>query len=300
MSITNKKLLYFLLLLVSLIWGSTFVVMKMIAKESSPFLTVFLRTAIGSLCFGIALYVSKQKYPLKKPDIPLFFLLGLLGNSSFMLIQMNAMSYTYASHGSMLIVLAPIIATLIACFLGWQAVRSHIVLGLGLAFLGAFFLLYPELSGRNSGGNVLLGDALIVISAVFWASFTLLGKKVMSRYPPFVAVAYTNFFAFVQLVLFLILDFSRFPQYMGELSAMSWHTWISIIHLGVFASFFAYIVWYEGVHVIGPVKTSTFQYFNPLVGSLAALIFLGENLTLMFFLGGLLIISGVFLVNRSR
>lgn len=299
MSLSNKKILYPLLLLVSLIWGSTFAVVKIIAKECSPFLIVFLRTGIASFCFGIALFLLKKKYPLQKKDIPIFFLLALLGNSLFMMIQTSAMNYTYASHGSMLVVLAPIIATVIACLIGWQKLRIHILLGLGLAFFGVFFLLYPELQDGKTEGEVLFGDALIIISAVLWAAFTLLGKNVIRRYSSLAAVAYTNFFAFFQLSLFLLLDPAKLNQCTQEILNMSASAWGGISYLGVLASFYAYIIWYQGVDVIGPVKTSTFQYFNPLFGSVIAMVFLGETLSILFLVGGLMIISGVILVNRS-
>lgn len=296
-----KTRMYVMLLSVSAIWGATFAVMKEATKELSPLLIVFGRIGVAGLLYGCTLLFLGKKARLHFKDIPLFFLLGLIGISVFMPLQIYAVSYTYASHASMLIAMTPVMATLIAWALGMQKMKIPIFIGLILAISGVALLASQSSSAAGvQASNIILGDLLVLLSGLMWAIFSLLGIKVMKEYSPLVAVAYINLFGFLQLLAFSFFQQELWPTYWNQIQGASFSTGICILFLGVLASYYAFFIWYRGIEMLGPVKTTTFQYFNPLFGSVTAMILLGEPITLYLVGGGSLIIGGVWMVNRNR
>jgi Predicted membrane protein len=296
---SRKWVLYALLLSVSAIWGATFAVMKEATKEFSPLLIVFCRVGGASFLLGLTLLFLGKKAKLYKEDIPLFFLLGLIGVSVFMPLQIYAVSFTYASHASMLIALTPVMATLIAWAIGIQKMNATIFVGLGLAVSGVVLLASQSFESAL-GAGILWGNGLILLSGIFWASFSLLGTKIMKHYPPIVAVGYIYLFGFAQLLCFSLLVQDHWPTYLEQIKNASTMGWVYIGFLSLCASYYSFFIWYRGIEILGPVKTTTFQYFNPLFGSLTAMLLLGEAITLYLLGGGIFIIGGVWLVNRSR
>lgn len=295
----NHRSLYLLLLSVVVIWGSTFAVIKTATLELSPLLIAFCRAGLASLCFGITLVFLGKDGKLHKEDVPLFFLLGLIGVSVFMPLQAFGAALTYASHCAVLIALSPVMTFLIAWGMGNQKINWRICLGLSLAFSGVALLAIPS-GNAGSGSDVLLGDALILLSGFFWSCFSLLGIRIMKKYSPLVAVAYVHIFGFLQLGAYILIQPDSWAVYSDQLSKASLSTWICLGYLAVFASYYSFFIWYRGIEIIGPVKTTTFQYLSPLCGGIVAIVFLGEALTLYLLGAGVLIIGGVWLVNRNK
>lgn len=290
-----------MLLSVSAIWGATFAVMKEATKELAPLLIVFGRVGIAGLLYGCTLLFLGKKAKLYFEDIPFFFLLGLIGISVFMPLQIYAVSYTYASHASMLIAMTPVMATLIAWMMGMQKMRVPILIGLALAISGVALLASQSTTAASSqASNIVLGDLLVLLSGLMWAIFSLLGTKVMKKYSPLVAVAYINIFGFFQLLAFSVFQKELWPVYWSQVQGVSISAGICILFLGILASYYSFFIWYRGIEMLGPVKTTTFQYFNPLFGSVTAMLLLGEPITFYLVGGGGLIIGGVWLVNRNR
>jgi drug/metabolite transporter (DMT)-like permease len=84
-----------------------------------------------------------------------------------------------------------------------------------------------------------------------------------------------------------------------ELAAISWPTAASALYLALFCSVYAYYIWYTGVEKLGAVRTATFIYLNPLFAVITGIMLLGESLKLLAVAGGLMIILGVYLTNKS-
>ena len=296
----SHRLLYLLVLSTVMIWGSTFAVMKSALQELSPFLIVFVRVGGASLIFGLTLLFLGKEAKFHRKDIPIFFLLGLIGVSLFMPLQIFGALNTYASHGPVLVALSPVMTTLIFWGMGKQSLNWKIAQGLALA-VGGVVLLASRAVSSSAASNVLFGDSLILVSAFFWASFSVLGIQVMTRYKPLVAVAYIHLFGFSQLLIyFLCFHWELAPVYLNQLSHASFSSWFCLAFLIFLASFYGFLVWYRAIDIIGPVKTTMFQYFGPVFGSIAAILLLGESITIYLIIGGVMIVGGVWRVNRNK
>jgi drug/metabolite transporter (DMT)-like permease len=85
----------------------------------------------------------------------------------------------------------------------------------------------------------------------------------------------------------------------GQIGHIPWDGWVAIVFLGVVCSGLAYIFWYDALQTLPVAQTGAFLYLEPVSTVIVAAIILGEKLLLATIFGGALILSGVWLVNRT-
>ncbi|MDX1379318.1 MAG: DMT family transporter, partial [Anaerolineales bacterium] len=139
------------------------------------------------------------------------------------------------------------------------------------------------------------GDILILISAVNWAVFSALSRSGLKRLPATHMMFYIMTFGwlFTSLWFFSTSNLSLIAQ-------ISWNGWLAIIFLGVFCSGIAYIFWYDALQTLPVAQTGAFLYIEPIVTVIVAAVILNERLLLATILGGMTILIGVWLVNRTK
>ena len=96
--------------------------------------------------------------------------------------------------------------------------------------------------------------------------------------------------------------FSAIPFFTGagfvDIARLSLNGWLGVAFLGIFCSGFAYIFWYDALKVIPAAQVGIFLSFEPFITLVVAGVLLGESFSLVGLLGGLIILAGVWLVNR--
>jgi drug/metabolite transporter (DMT)-like permease len=85
----------------------------------------------------------------------------------------------------------------------------------------------------------------------------------------------------------------------AEISNLTLPGWLSIAFLGIFASGLAYIFWFDALNILPTTQVGVFLYLEPIVAVIVAATVLSEPLLLVSLFGGLIILIGVWLVNRS-
>jgi len=140
----------------------------------------------------------------------------------------------------------------------------------------------------------LLGSLILLATPVLWATYTLLGKKVMEKYHPFLIVAYVNALGGLFLVPFSLAEHSFY-----EIFTMSFNVWLAILFLAITCSLIGYYIWFYVIKRVGAAVTSSFLFAEPLITVIFAAAFAGETLSLFIAVGGLLIFIGVTLVIKK-
>ena len=87
---------------------------------------------------------------------------------------------------------------------------------------------------------------------------------------------------------------------LSQIGTIPWEGWTGIAFLGIFCSGLAYIFWYDALQALPVAQTGAFLYFEPVVTVIVAVLVLKERLYLATLLGGVLILAGVWLVNRTK
>ena len=302
-SVLDFKRLYnihLLLLTVPVFWGTSYVAAKIGMRDLLPLNLVITRFVIASLLFSLILLLKKKDVYLDKKDIPQFFLLGLMAITFFYYIHYTGLQYTTSTNAGLIMATSPIFAALFCIVTKKENVSNRSLAGTCIAFIGVLLVITQGKFDSLYQQKTLLGDSLIILNALMWAWVTLKGKTVLEKYSPFVAMAYIHIFGTV-----LLLPFAFFPTSLAEISlwqqlmTVSWSTILASAYLAVFCSVYSYFIWYLGVSKIGAVKTAAFNYFNPIMASVAGIIVFHEQMTIYSALGGFLVILGVYITNQK-
>jgi drug/metabolite transporter (DMT)-like permease len=116
----------------------------------------------------------------------------------------------------------------------------------------------------------------------------------MRHLSPLVLVSYSATIGAV--ALFIPAYFEGLVQNIGSQSAVDW---LCISYLGIFGTVAGFVWYYQGVERIGPTKAGLFINFVPIFAILSAFLILREPITLSLAVGAILVISGVYLTNRT-
>jgi drug/metabolite transporter (DMT)-like permease len=279
-----------------IVWGASFIATKYALRDVSPVTVVWLRFAIGLAILGAAVALRGQFALPLRGDWLYLALLGFLGITFHQWLQSNGLLTSQASTTAWIVATTPVFMAL----LGWLVLRERLTLlqvsGILLATFGVLLVVTAGDWGALSLGQVgAPGDALILISAPNWALFSILSRRGLRRYPAARMMFYVMGFGW----LFTSLLFFAGPG-LAEISNLTLPGWLGIGFLGVFCSGLAYIFWYDALQTLHASQVGAFLYLEPLVAVVVAGALLGEPLLWASLLGGVLILLGVWLVNRPK
>ncbi|HAL57154.1 MAG TPA: EamA/RhaT family transporter [Bacteroidetes bacterium] len=278
------------------VWGASFIATKIALHDVSPMTVVWLRFGIGVALLGAFVAARKEFAFVSLKELGYFSLLGFLGITFHQWLQSTGLQTSKATTTAWIVATIPIFIAL----LGWFILRERLgvlgVVGILLAAFGVLLVVSQgDLGALTRGRFGVIGDVLVLISAPNWAVFSVVSRRGLKKHPP----TRMMFYVMITGWLFTSVWFTAGSGY-NEVSRLTTDGWIGILFLGVFCSGLAYIYWYDALKEIPASKVGSLLYLEPLVAVVVASVFLHEALFLAAFVGGALILAGVWLVNRPN
>lgn len=278
------------------LWGISFVATKAVLREISPIALIFTRFAMGAALLWLILLVRGVDTRLPRAEWGSLALMGFVGIFIHQLLQAHGLRLTSAVNTGWLIGVTPIWSAILAALVLKERMGTPKVLGLALGFLGALLVISK---GRLSSETLALpstgGDLLILASTLNWAVYTVLGHPTIRRLGPMRATAGAMLLGWLMLAP-LYLAGAHWQEY----PALSTLGWISLVFLGIGCSGLGYLFWYGALERVEASQVASFLYVEPLVTFAAAVILLREPVRLLTVVGGLAVLAGVVLVQRSE
>jgi drug/metabolite transporter (DMT)-like permease len=286
---------YIKLFLTSVFWGGTFIAGRVVAKDVGPFAASFLRFAIASIFLLFITLKIEGKLPiLKKGQIIPIILLGMTGVFAYNVFFFKGLRIIEAGRASLIIANNPILITLFASYFFKEKLNPIKVTGIIISVIGAIIVISRGNFIELLHGNVGWGEFYIFCCVLTWVAYTLIGKAVMTDLSPLVSVSYSSVVGAVALFVP-----AYFEGMMRDVVHYSTADWFGIFYLGFFGTVLGFVWYYQGIKVIGPMKTSQFINFVPISAVLLAFFMLGESITLSLLVGTIFVISGVYLTNTT-
>ena len=281
------------LLLLALIWGANWAIVKITFRELEPLFMAGLRSLVASMCLyvwmrarGITIFPSK--------GILLHGIaVGLLFGLEFGLIYVG-LKHTLASRISVLVYTAPFFVALGAhLFLKGDRLNPWKAGGLVLAFAGVVALFIQDLGSFSF--SALPGDLIALAAGLVWAATTLYIKKYLAyQTVPLQTLFYQVFFSAPPLFLMSVMledpSFSNLSLFGG----------FSIFYQCIIVAFLSYLAWFELIHRYPVSLLHGFSFFTPVFGVfLSGALILGEVISPSLLVALSLVSVGTVLVNRG-
>ncbi|MCH5586574.1 DMT family transporter [Shimazuella sp. AN120528] len=276
-----------LIITVTLIWGYTWVTMKIGLHDIPPFLFSSLRLLIGGLTlFGVQGFMKKPLFPNKSTwkniiIMSLFMSIGYMGLLTF------GMQFVNSGQSSVLVYTMPIIVSLLAHFLLNEKLNTIKIIGLIIGVIGLVSILGQSLLNLHMD-SVFFGKILILCSALSWALANIFTK---ARLAGSDIVLFTAW----QLLLGAILLFG-ISSLTESTKAVTWTTSSisTLLFNGIFSTAFTFVAWFWILEKIKASVASITLMAVPILGLFFGWLQLGEPITVNIVVGAILICIGIF------
>lgn len=276
------------LLIVWVVWGSTYLAIKVGVESMPPLLMAGARFAIaGLIMLPFALRGGSR------PQRAEWVGCGITG--VLMLGANAALSYAEKTVPSGLASL--LIATVPLFMLGFDAALNRVrlgwapLLGLVVGLCGVGFL-----SGADRGHVSAAGVVICLCAAACWALGTILTRRVTTPASPALGSSMQMIVAGAVLLAAAAVSGEAGSFQFTAVSGRSWLAFVYLIFIGSVVAFSAYVV---AVRALPTATVATYAYVNPVIAVLLGTAILGERLSASMLLGGALIVSAVVLVVRQ-
>jgi drug/metabolite transporter (DMT)-like permease len=295
----RKFLLYGALIAHTLLSSGTYLWAKRTLLEIPALPLGLLRFCGASLLLGLLLLRLRPPGERLPPRDAWARLLLL----AFVAVPVNQGFFLYglqlstAGHAALLYTLTPLFVLLLAQLLigefpGWRTAA-----GTALALGGTLFVLTQR--GLDLSRGPLIGDLLLLVAVVAWAVYTAEGREMVTRFGALPTIAWT-LIAGTLLYLPLGVGSLFFSDNREAIAHASREAWLGLLYLCVVTSVVAYLLWYWALKHLAAARVAVFTNLQPLATAVLAHFFLGEHITVPFFAGAVVVVSGVLLAQWRR
>lgn len=280
------------LLGVAFFWGGTWVAGRIAVMEVSPLATASWRFFLAALVLGAVLHKT-EGLPRWNARIWLgVTLLGATGIFLYNICFLYGLRIIEAGRGALVVALTPAVIALADWLLFGAAMTRRKLAGVLLAMAGCLLVVTRGQPQDLFGGAVGLGEMLILGCSVLWASYTFIGRRVNQRISPLAATFGASLTGWAMLTLAALADGSLFAFAGLRLDGV-----VSIAFLGVLGTALGFTWYAAAVRDIGPTRAGMFINLVPVFAVLQSALLLDERLAIATYLGGLVVIGGVALLN---
>jgi len=286
---------YLALLVVCIVWGTTYLALRIGVTSFPPFLFSALRQVIaGTLLLALVLIIQR-KIVISKRDVIRQIVPGILmialGNG----VVAWAEKYIPSGLAALIVSVMPIYVIFInyVAGVGKQILNKQIIFGLFLGCMGVVLIFKDNLADLGTQGY-LLGVIVCFLSCFCWAAGTVYTKQRPSQANSFVNAALQ--FVCGGIVLFIG---SIFMDDWSQMRMVTSESVLALVYLIVIGSIIAYVCYLYALKNLPSGLVSVYAYINPFIAIILGFLVLNERITWVTWLAFLTTLFGVYWINKG-
>ena len=283
------------LILMALIWGVNFPLIKATLAEFSPLAFNALRFPLAALTVLLVLKAAGGIFWPDKRDWPRLVALGILGNVVYQGFFIFGVDITFAGNASILLATTPAWTLVLSTLRGHERPGSMVWLGILATLSGMFLVVLGGELALGLQSSTLKGDLLIIGAAITWSTYSVGSRGMVLKYGSLPVTAWTLWVGTVGLVILGFPALLRAP-----LAQASPFAWFAVGYAGILAIGLGYILWYRGVQRIGNSRTAAYSNLTPVVALAVAWIWLKEEPQPLQVGGAAVVLAGLSLARLGR
>lgn len=295
-----------LLLLMVLIWGVNYSVIKRAFDEIPPQPFNAVRMLIATAVFLAGLWIAARAHHRGVRVSRIFYTdtrptardkwqlvgLGLIGHFCYQICFVGGVAGTSVSNSALIIGATPVVVALATAALGHERIGPLHWLGAATSAFGIYLVVGH---GADFGGAHFQGDLLVMISVACWSIYSLGAASLIRRHSPLFVTGITFAIGCVPYVLYVSPQMVAIPWL-----HLSTYVYVSIVLSALLALCVAYLIWYTGVQAIGVARTSLYSNLVPVTAMAVAAVWLGEEVTVAKAVGAGAVLTGLFLTRLGK
>ncbi len=278
-----------MLLLLSLIWGGSFLFIAIAVKELSALQIVFARVGIAAACLVPLHFILYGPLPTDRRTWIAAGGMSILNNIvPFTLITWGQQFIT-GGLASVVNATTPIFAAIFMAVAGFETISGRKTFALIIGFIGVAVLQGVDLKALNSQS---LGIGAVTIAAGFYGLSAPWSKKMLVGIAPF-TTATCQLIVSTSLMAIFVFTFGNVVQY----TSVTLHTWAALLGLAVLSTAFAYLLFFRIIERAGPSFVSLVTMIIPVSAILLGYFVIGEKLSTQEIVGTLIIAFALIIID---
>lgn len=286
------KLYMGLMLVTSLLWGGNFVVAKTLVAHASPMTLTTVRWLIAVIVLvPLVWWKEKKLVPPKQAIVPLL-LMGVTGVALFNIFQFLALELTTSTNAGLISTMNTISIALFSFVLLKEKITKWQLSAMVLSLFGVVLVLSKGDWQLLLDFQLNTGDLWMLAAVCVWGLYSVCSKWAMQTASPLMATLYAGVFGVLLLLPFTSADFT--------FTNVNTSFILSMLYTGIISTVVCMVFWNIGVQKLGATISGIFLNFNPIFTALLAYLFIGENMSWLQGIGGLIVIMGCYLFTHFK
>lgn len=285
-----------MLFILSAIWGSAFIAIKISLNYFSPVSVASYRLIVASIFLLIFYIIGKYKTSLNRTDLIMLLFVGVVGNFlPFYLISWSE-QHIQSSTAGILMGVGPILTLILSHFFTKDDRFTYSkLISISIGFIGVLFIFEIDTLFNFGTANSLqlFSKFLIIIAALGYMISNIVAYNTLKHIDSFSITFFATLFGALVSVPFLLYSETIQPSYIN-FSAL-----LPILYLGIFPTALAFQLRYHITKTSGPVFLSYVAYLIPIFALIWGFVLLSEEIYLNSIIGITLILFGVYIGKKN-
>lgn len=271
-----------------ILWSSGFVFTRVAVRYFNPYALGLLRYGTAAIVLILIGCVRRVGLPQLR-DVPLFFALGTLGFTIYMITFNVAMTTISSATGSILTATVPVMTALLSSLFFRERLAPIGWIAVGLEFAGILILTL-----WRGTFSIEKGLMWMIIAAMSFAAYNLIQRFATKRYTSIQSTIYSIVAGASLLLVFL-------PSAIQELRIAPTAAILTILYLGIFPSAIGFLLWTKALSMAAQMSEVTnFMFITPLLATVLEFFISGDLPDPGTILGGVVILAGLLLFNNRQ
>ena len=286
---------WFLLILLSAIWGGAFTLNKIALDLYTPEVIVAGRLIVGSAFLIVLIYFIYKRFSFNLSQLNYYLFMSLVGIVVPFIAIINGQRNIDSAMAGILMATMPITTILLShFFLVDEKINQQKFIGFLISFFGVFILIYREdLFINNSFSTTLISQLQVMLGSTLYSIAAIYGKKYKMTDPVSASTGTILFATFFMLIYLIFIDESN-------VSIPTLLVNYNILLLGILCTAIATIIYFQILQTAGASFLSIMNFLIPLWAILFGILILHDAFSWNYIFGLIIILAGIKLANSNR
>ena len=286
---------WFLLILLSAIWGGAFTLNKIALDLYTPEVIVAGRLIVGSAFLIVLIYFIYKRFSFNLSKLNYYLFMSLVGIVIPFIAIINGQRNIDSAMAGILMATMPITTILLShFFLVDEKINQQKLIGFLISFFGVFILIYREdLFINNSFSTTLISQLQVMLGSTLYSIAAIYGKKYKMTDPVSASTGTILFATFFMLIYLIFIDESN-------VSIPTLLVNYNILLLGILCTAIATIIYFQILQTAGASFLSIMNFLIPLWAILFGILILHDAFSWNYIFGLIIILAGIKLANSNR